>query len=152
MHQHGGARIGGGARDIGSAFRLHVFKGLALLEQDAGQVDDGVRALDRRGHAVSVGDIAFHEIDLADRAQRTQEKAPPRIAGRHPDAPAGTGQRPHRMTAQKAGTAENRDQIRAHAPSIPNQGSYMKSGAPRGNSGMPRQAQKPGFFPGKSGN
>ncbi len=43
-------------------------------KQNAAEIDHGIRARQRRGDLVLVGDIAFDEIDLADLAQRTQEK------------------------------------------------------------------------------
>ena len=69
-----GRRSGGG--DIGGAVGLHILKGLAALEKNAAEIDHRLGAGDGRRHALRIGDIAFHEIDLADGSQRAQEKAP----------------------------------------------------------------------------
>ena len=82
------------------------------------------------GDLVGIGDVAFDEVDLAHRAQRAQEKAPVGMARRDLDAPAGPGQRPHRVAAQKAGAAENRDQIGVHdAPVCQSRGAARILGA-----------------------
>ncbi len=71
------------------------------------------------GDGFGIANVAFHEIDLAHRAQRPQEKGGGGMAGCHPDPPAGPGQRPDRMAAQETGAAEYRDKIAAHGAQVP---------------------------------
>ncbi len=101
MHQCTDAGAGGAVCDVGGALGLHILESLAFLEQDAGQVDDGLRAHHGVGDGFRVGDVAFDEIDLAHGAQWAQEEGAIGMAGCHLDTPAGAGQRPDRVTAQE---------------------------------------------------
>ena len=96
-------------------FHMERFEALlAVAEQHAGQVDDGVGALERARHGVVVADIAFEELDLSEMARRQKIIRQIGTAADRADAPARFGQRAHRMAADKSRGAEDGDEV-AHA-------------------------------------
>ncbi len=87
-------------------------KALAALEQDAGQIDDGLGALQRRARP-GPASVTSHLTKPIWPTVPSGRRKKARLGWRHGDldAPAGLGQRPHRVAAQKARAAENRDHV-----------------------------------------
>ena len=79
--------------------------------QNAGEIDHGIGAGSGGGDLIRIGDVAFQRGDLAHRAGGTEEKGLVGFAHADPDAPAGPGQSPDRVAADKAGAPEDRDQL-----------------------------------------
>ena len=109
MHHGAQAQPRRFARDRFGAFHMHGLKGLAALEQDAGEVDHGVAARHGVGDLIGIGHVALDEADLAHLAHGAQEEGAVGTAGGDLDAPALLGQRPHHIAPQETGAAEDRD-------------------------------------------
>ena len=107
----------GGARRLGDGMGtegLHRAKGLAAaFVQDADEVHDRIRILDRAVDRPAIAQIGLDRHDLADRAERLQMAGEIGPADRDAHAPAVPRQRAHRMAADESGPAEDRDQLSA---------------------------------------
>ena len=110
------------AGDRPRALGLHRVEGLrAALGQDADQVDGDAGIAHRGLDRGRVAHIGLHGVDLADLAERLQMPGQFRPPHRDPDAVVALGQRPDHVSAQKARSAENRDerfQVRCHVRSM----------------------------------
>jgi ABC-type dipeptide/oligopeptide/nickel transport system ATPase component len=87
-------------------------EGLAdsLVEQ-ADKVDHRVRALHRPGDRGRVPDIGLDHLDLPDIAHQAHLVGQVRLAHRHPDPGALTGQGPDDLGSDETGTAEHGDEV-----------------------------------------
>ena len=114
-HLHEIANAGGAGR-LGHDTRAGGVDILEILSarhgQDAGQVDDGPGALHRVGHGVRVADVGLYGVHLPDASEGLQMQREIWPSHGDADAPASLQQRPHRMTADKPGPSEDRDEIR----------------------------------------
>ncbi len=114
MHQPRDAERGGGLGDGAGAAGLDALEVLpAQFVEDADEVDDRMRALDRGGDGGGVTQIGLHGVDLADHAQRLQKPCEIGPADSDTDPVAALDQRAHHMTAQETGAAEDGDELLA---------------------------------------
>jgi hypothetical protein len=121
LHQPGDALL---ARRFGDGLGAHGVDRLEALAtglvEHADQVHRRRRAVQGALHRGGVADIGLDEIDLADVAEHPHAIGEVGIAHRDPDAPAGLGELPHRLGADEARTAEDRDEIlHESAPAAP---------------------------------
>ena len=82
---------------------------LALFEENADEIDDGLRTRYRRRNLRLIGDVDAKRDDLADIAQGFQKQRAIRVADRDFDDASGSGKAPHQMAADKTRTAKDRD-------------------------------------------
>ena len=91
---------------------LHRAKGVAAgFKQDADAVDDVIRADDRPVDRIPVPEIGLDGDDLANTAQGLKMPGEIRPADGHADAVSAAGERTHDVAANKAGPAEDRDEL-----------------------------------------
>src|SRR5712671_2371053 len=94
------------------AKRLDGFKSLSpALEQDADQIDDHMGITDGGFDRIPVAQIGLHGMDLADPSERLQVAGEVRAANGDADAVALLAERAHDVAAEKAGAAEDGDQL-----------------------------------------
>src|SRR3546814_3672242 len=81
------------------------------VAERAGEVDDGSAALHGAGHAAGVAHVAYHELRLAEAAERLQEGRGAGLTLCDADAGAACEQPLHDIAAEEAPAAQHRDQL-----------------------------------------
>ena len=111
MHEPGDT---GGLAGLGNIARALDVGGIEAapgrFEQQADQVDGGIRPLQGGGHVGGFGDVAADRLDLAHVAQDAQVLRQMRLPHRHPHAPALPRQGADGLCPDEAGPAEDGDQ------------------------------------------
>ncbi len=110
MHHPGADRRRGLGDRLGPLGLDGVERLAAALSQDADQVDRDLSVAHGRLYGGGIAQIGLHGMDLADPAERLQMAGQFRPAHRHAKPVVALGKRPDHGPAQKARSAENRDQ------------------------------------------
>ena len=98
----GGPGEGGRAVDMDGAIRLR-----AAFRLHAGDIDRHLGAFERGRDRGGIAQVRLHRFDLADVADRLQEKGEIRPPHRHAHAPAAAGEGADDVSAEEAGAAEH---------------------------------------------
>ena len=110
---HRGAGPGRRPRDLTRAVGLQAREALGSgLLEDADEVDHYVRARDRPRDRIRVAQVRLHGDDLPDLSERLKEQGEVGPADGDANAVAALGQSPDHVPSEKAGAAEDRDQLR----------------------------------------
>jgi hypothetical protein len=138
LHEAPHARLGGRLRQGARAVGLQRLEALgAAFLQHAHEVDHRGGPLDRQRHPPRVAQVDGGELDLADVAHHLELGGGARVAGGHPHAPAGPGERAHDVAAHEPRAAHHRDQTR-HRPLRPSQGLRIEEGPGARKRAQPR--------------
>ena len=117
MHEAADARVRRRSRHSRRAFQMNGIKRLPpARRQDANEVNNRVRAFYGRAHRGWIAQIGLHGVDLPDIPHRLQMAGKIRPPNRRPHAPSLPRERPHRVPANKARTAKNRNKLAMPRP------------------------------------
>ena len=109
MHERAHSGVTRGVGDQASAFGLNRAEGLlAGRLENADEVHDAVRPIDRAAHGVLIAHIGLDGMDLPDTAEWLKKVRQVGLPDRDSDPASGSRQRLHHVAPDKSGPAENR--------------------------------------------